>query len=141
MRFAEEASVRITPDALLRFDHVNREPDQVIAQNAGPPVSGWVWTQLLQRVDDQRRRVRPPPVQRALTGARTLGDALEAKPSESDLGELGDNRVRDRLLDRDSPPPPANWPLHSRGDGAGRAWHDSSICRTRISRAVRGRAG
>ena len=42
MRFAKEASVRITPDALLRLDHVHREPDQVVAQNTGPPVSGWV---------------------------------------------------------------------------------------------------
>jgi len=42
MRFAQEASVRITPNALLRFDHVNREPDQIVAQNTGPGVFGWV---------------------------------------------------------------------------------------------------
>ena len=42
MRFAQEASVRITPDALLRLDHVNGEPDQVVAQNAGPLVFGRV---------------------------------------------------------------------------------------------------
>jgi hypothetical protein len=42
MRFAQEASVRVTPDALLRLDHVNGEPDQVVAQNAGPLVFGRV---------------------------------------------------------------------------------------------------
>ena len=86
MRFAQEASVRITSYSLLCFDHVDRESDQIVAQNAGSGVFGWVGTQLLQRVDHERRCVRPPPVQRALTCARTLGDALEAKPSESDLG-------------------------------------------------------
>src|SRR5271156_1580550 len=121
MRFAEEAAVRITPNALLRFDHMNGEPDQIVAQNAGSPVFGWVRTQLLQRVDHERRGVRPPPVQRALTCARTLGDAFEAEPSKSDLGQLGNNGVIDRILHRGSPPPPANGTLDILCDGAWRA--------------------
>jgi hypothetical protein len=86
MRFAEQAAVRITSNALLRFDHVQREPDQIVAQDAGSLVFGWVRTQLLQRVDHERRCVGPSPVQRALTRAGTLGHALEGKPPESDLG-------------------------------------------------------
>ena len=42
MRFAKEASVGIAPDALLRFDHVQREPDQIVAQDAGSRVVSWV---------------------------------------------------------------------------------------------------
>jgi hypothetical protein len=42
MRFAKEASVRITSHSLLRFDHVDRESDQIVAQNAGSGVFGWV---------------------------------------------------------------------------------------------------
>src|ERR1700730_2250093 len=118
MRFAKQTAVRITPNALLRLDHVQREPDQIVAQNAGSLVFGRVRTQLLQRVDHERRRVGPPPVQRALAGACALGDALEGKPPESDLGQLGDNSVEDRLLDRGSPPPPANWALDGLCDGA-----------------------
>ena len=86
MRFAEQAAIRITPNALLRFDHVQREPDQIVAQDAGSLVFGWVRTQFLQRVDHERRCVGPPPVKRALTCARALGDALEGKPPESDIG-------------------------------------------------------
>jgi hypothetical protein len=86
MRFAKQAPVRITLNALLRFDHVNRQADQIFAQKAGPYVPGWVRTQLLERVEHERRCVRPPAVQRALTCAGALGDALEGKPSESDLG-------------------------------------------------------
>src|SRR6202035_5433154 len=86
MRLAKQAPVRITPNALLRFDHVTCEPDQIIAENAASRIRSRVCTQLLQRVDHQRRRVGPAPVQRALACARTFSDTLESKPTESDLG-------------------------------------------------------
>src|SRR5260370_41662083 len=128
MRFAKQTAVRITPNALLRFDHVNREPDQVVAQKAGSYVFGRVRAQLLQRVYHQRRCVGPPSVQRALTCARTLGDALEGKPPESDLRYLSDNGVGDGLLARRCPSPPTAWALDRLSDGPFTALHSTNIC-------------
>jgi hypothetical protein len=121
VRFAEQAAVRITPDALLRLDHVAREPDQVIAQHARPLVGCRVRAQLLQDVDHHGRRVRPPPVERALAGGRTLGNTLEREPPETDLSQLSNNGVRNGLLDCGCAPPPADRALDGLGHGGGLA--------------------
>ena len=86
MRLAEQTAIRVALDPCSRLAHVDGQPDQVVAQNAGPLVYAGVPTQLVERVDHHRRRVRPPPVQRALTGARPFGNAVEGKPPESNLG-------------------------------------------------------
>ena len=123
--FAEQAAVGVAFGAVLGLDHVAGDPDEVVAEDAGPGVMGWVRAEFLECVYDQGCRVGPAPVQGTLPCAGALGDALEGEPPESDLREFGDNGVRDRRLQRGASSPTADGRL---GGLALTAGHDISIC-------------
>src|SRR5882757_844457 len=100
MSLAKQAAECLGRDAVLRPGHMAGEPDQVVAESAGPGVCDRARTELLQTIDHQGRRVRPAAIERALTRTCAFGDTLERQPAEPDLGQLGKDGVVDRLLDR-----------------------------------------